>query len=132
MITLLDGFVDEPACLGVPPFISYYARYIAGAIKDAGECCTYTTIGEWRSGKRLCGDLLVILAGAMVPGRYLRDMPISLNEFLEICRQFHGIKVLTGAASKFGFIQKEGRKAIDTDVFVDFVSKVMTMHLYMI
>ena len=31
-VTILDGYIDEPACLGVPPYISPYPRYIAGAI----------------------------------------------------------------------------------------------------
>jgi len=33
---ILDCYVDEPACFGVPPFISPYPRYIFGALADAG------------------------------------------------------------------------------------------------
>ena len=33
-IALLDGYVDEPTCLGVPPYISPYPRYIAGSISS--------------------------------------------------------------------------------------------------
>ena len=33
---ILDCYVDEPACLGVPPFVSPYPRYIYGALIDAG------------------------------------------------------------------------------------------------
>jgi len=33
---ILDFFVDEPACFGVPPFISPYPRYIYGALIQAG------------------------------------------------------------------------------------------------
>jgi radical SAM superfamily enzyme with C-terminal helix-hairpin-helix motif len=29
---ILDGYVDEPACLGVPPYISPYIRTVAGAL----------------------------------------------------------------------------------------------------
>ncbi len=122
MITILDGFVDEPACLGVPPFISPYARYIAGAIKDAGEEYEYFTIEDWRKGRRIKGDILVILAGAIVPGRYLRGMPISYKEFVRICKNFKGIKILVGASAKFGFGRGGGKKLVKGDKFVDYVA----------
>ncbi|RLF47626.1 MAG: radical SAM protein [Thermoplasmata archaeon] len=122
MLTLLDGFVDEPACLGVPPYISPYARYIAGAIKDAGEEYEYMTIEEWRKGRRIKGDVLVILAGAIVPGRYLRGMPISFKEFREICENFKGIKILVGAAAKYGFGGGGGKDLIDGSKFVDYTA----------
>lgn len=28
---VIDGYVDEPAVLGVPPYVSTYVRYVAGA-----------------------------------------------------------------------------------------------------
>ncbi len=31
---ILDGYVDEPACLGVPPYVSPYIRTVAGALID--------------------------------------------------------------------------------------------------
>ena len=31
---IIDGYVDEPACLGVPPYISPYIRTIAGVLKE--------------------------------------------------------------------------------------------------
>ncbi len=122
MITILDGFVDEPACLGVPPFISPYARYIAGAIRDAGEEYEYISIEEWRKGRKIRGNVLVILAGAIVPGRYLRAMPISFKEFVRICESFKGIKILVGASAKFGFGLGGGKKPIDGSKFVDYVA----------
>ena len=33
---ILDGYVDEPACLGVPPYISPYIRTVAGALLAHG------------------------------------------------------------------------------------------------
>ena len=122
MITILDGFVDEPACLGVPPFISPYARYIAGAIRDAGEEYEYISIEEWRKGRKIRGNVLVILAGAIVPGSYLRAMPISFKEFVRICESFKGIKILVGASAKFGFGLGGGKKPIDGSKFVDYVA----------
>ncbi|RLF60697.1 MAG: radical SAM protein [Thermoplasmata archaeon] len=123
MITLLDGFVDEPSCLGVPPYISPHARYIAGAIKDAGAEYEYMTIEEWRKGRRVMGDVLVILAGAIVPGRYLRAMPMSFKEFVEICRTFRGTTILTGAAAKFGFGQGGGISLRDGSRYAEYVAR---------
>ena len=123
MITLLDGFVDEPSCLGVPPYISPYARYIAGAIKDAGEEYEYITVEEWRNGRNFRGDILIILAGAIVPGKYLRGMPLSFKEFLEICKSFKGTKILAGSSARFGFGQGGGKEFLDGSGFVDFVAR---------
>ena len=35
-VTIVDGYVDEPAHFGVPPYISTYPRYVAGALVDGG------------------------------------------------------------------------------------------------
>jgi len=123
MITLLDGFVDEPSCLGVPPYISPYVRYIVGAIIDAGEKYEYITIEEWRRGRRIKGDVLLISAGAIVPGRYLRGMPISFKEFIEICKGFRGIKILTGSAARYGFGRGGGNEPVDESKYVDYAPK---------
>ncbi len=123
MITLLDGFVDEPSCLGVPPYISPYVRYIAGAIRDAEEEYEYITIEDWRKGKQIKGDVLVISTGAIVPGRYLRGMPISFKEFVQICKNFRGIKILTGSAAKYGIGRGGGREPIEATKYVDYAPK---------
>ena len=108
MITILDGYVDEPSCLGVPPYISPIARYIYGAVKDAGFKPNYLTIDEYRNKSPKTKNLknskiLVIIAGAVVPGRYIRAMPISFNEIIKISENFNGIKILGGASAIFGF-----------------------------
>jgi len=121
LITLLDGYTDEPSCLGVPPYIAPYARYIAGAIWDAGHECQYMTIDDWRMGKEIKGNVLVILAGALVPGRYLRGMPISFNEIRKITSLFRGIKILTGASARYGI--KVGDKFVEADFLFDYVAK---------
>jgi radical SAM superfamily enzyme with C-terminal helix-hairpin-helix motif len=77
LVSLLDGYVDEPSCLGVPPYISPYVRYGAGAIIHAGHRCQYRTIDQWRHGASLDGDVSLFITGALVPVRYLRVMPIS-------------------------------------------------------
>lgn len=74
---ILDCFVDEPACFGVPPFISPYPRYIYGALVDAGvsgNSIEYLTIDAIReSGLALEKNYrcVFVIGGAVVPGRYL-------------------------------------------------------------
>ena len=120
MITVLDGFVDEPSCLGVPPFMSFQVRYIVGSILNAGETYEYVTIEQWRKGHKISGEILIILAGALVPGRYLRGMPISFKEFISICTSFKGTKILVGASAQFGFSQGGGKSRIFGNSFANF------------
>jgi len=89
---VLDGYTDEPACLGVPPYISPYARLAYGAIADAGEEAVYLTIDQWRTGKIDLDryDLLAIVRNIAVPGKYLRGMPASDKELIRIARGFEG------------------------------------------
>ena len=88
-ITILDGYIDEPSRLGVPPFISPYARYLFGAVKAAGHEPEYLTIDHYRQGIRLTGELLFIISGALVPGKYLRTMPMSSRELANILAESH-------------------------------------------
>jgi len=118
MITILDGYIDTPACLGVPPYISPGVRYIYGAVKDSKEDVDYLTIDEFRMGsdkvKRMeRSSALVIVSGALVPGKYIRGMPISFNEIKNITGSYQGLKILGGPAAEFGF-GGEGRKKVVT------------------
>jgi len=83
-VTILDGYVDEPSRLGVPPYVSPYARYTFGAVKAAGHEPQYMTVDHWRQGKKTDTQLLFIVSGALVPGKYLRTMPISAKELADI------------------------------------------------
>ena len=52
-VLIVDGYTDEPAALGVPPYIAPLPRYIAGAALDAGaEAVGYVTIDELRAQGR--------------------------------------------------------------------------------
>ncbi len=102
LITLLDGYVDEPSMLGVPPYISPYVRGTAGAVLDSGHRYEYITIDSYRSGRRPKGELLVVISGAMVPGRYLRGMPASMKEMARIFSEFSGQSVLVGPTARYG------------------------------
>ena len=100
-IAILDGYVDEPSCLGVPPYIAPYPRYIWGmlkAVKDADLSCTYLTIDQFRADAQLRARLrdfnfMVIIAGAVVPGKYLGGVPLRKNELPQVAIANHNILV---------------------------------------
>ena len=86
-ISIIDGYIDEPTCLGVPPYISPYPRYIAGAIWDFDKNTNvkYFTIDQIRKNSKIINfltkdDIIIIIAGMSVPGRYLSGFPASPNE----------------------------------------------------
>ncbi len=115
---LLDCYQDEPACLGVPPYLSPRVRYAAGAASLAGTKLRYTTVDElrknagpvlrgkevsgssmdrareWMSGivggeAMLAGDIhILVFAGVVIPGKYLRAVPASYRELANIPRAF--------------------------------------------
>jgi radical SAM superfamily enzyme with C-terminal helix-hairpin-helix motif len=114
-VVILDGYVDEPSCLGVPPYISPYPRYLAGAVRDAGHEYSYVTIDDFRNGTIPKGDILVSIGGAVVPGKYLRGMPISKREVVRIADKFNGIRILGGPIARLGMVE-------DIDQY-DFISK---------
>jgi radical SAM superfamily enzyme with C-terminal helix-hairpin-helix motif len=124
-VALLDCYVDEPSCLGVPPFISPYVRYTAGAVLDAGHDVSYLTIDEYRNGLKSDvlekAQLLVIIGGAIVPGRYLRGTPASMNEIRNIASNFSGKMILGGPVARFGF--SGHRKAGMIEGVFDFSAK---------
>ncbi len=79
---LLDGYLDEPSCLGVPPYISPHARYLYGALLAGGipeKMINYLTADSYRDSKSIADleeyDLVIILAGTTVPGHYLGGQP---------------------------------------------------------
>jgi radical SAM superfamily enzyme with C-terminal helix-hairpin-helix motif len=122
-VVILDGYVDEPSNLGVPPYISPHPRYLAGAIREAGQDYGYLTIDEVRKGSIPRGDILCILGGAVVPGKYLRGMPISGREAKKIAWDFAGPSVLGGPIARFGLIGDSGefdfisKKDVDAGIF---------------
>ena len=52
MYTILDFYTDEPAGLGVPPFLGTYPRYIAGAIIKNKINPNYLTVDDLRYYKK--------------------------------------------------------------------------------
>jgi len=120
-VVLIDGYVDEPTCLGVPPYISPYPRYLAGVIWDFDKKAqiVYLTIDQLRNDRSLFtilakSDMIIVIAGMAVPGRYLGGYPVSPRELIYFFEKINKpIKVLTGPAAHFGFGLSGGKKAID-------------------
>jgi radical SAM superfamily enzyme with C-terminal helix-hairpin-helix motif len=94
---VLDGYTDEPSCLGVPPFISPYARLMFGAMVEAGADVRYATVDQWRANALDMADfrLLVAIRHIAVPGKYLRGMPASDRELSEIGKGFRGDSIVS-------------------------------------
>ena len=109
-VLLFDGYVDEPANFGVPPYVSPHARYIAGAAKAADPTSEvrYATVDEWRAGKKrellAWADILVVIAGALVPGKYLRGTPVSFREAQEVVASAgRAESIIAGSTALYGF-----------------------------
>ncbi|MCZ7379980.1 MAG: radical SAM protein [Candidatus Methanoperedens sp.] len=112
-VLIIDGYVDEPACLGVPPYMAPYPRYIAGALVERGvpeQDITYRTIDQLRQRKETFRfDLIVIIAGMTVPGKYLRAAPITRGEIRELSH-LDGTKII-GGPIRLGFGEEGGSSA---------------------
>jgi len=105
-ITVIDGYLDEPSCLGVPPYISPHIRYLWGALLESGiseDNLTYLSIDAFRDNKENefkkmeAEDLIILIAGTTVPGHYLGGQPATAAEIKEIGKKvFYPTKVLGG------------------------------------
>ncbi len=114
---ILDGYVDEPACLGVPPYLSPYIRTVAGALAARGFTVRYLTIDQLRrdplrTAELNAADLLVMIAGVTVPGKYLGGTPATLTEIRQIGHMVRGPKKLLGGPIGFGYAGGGGEKAV--------------------
>jgi len=108
-VTVVDGYVDEPAHFGVPPYVSTYPRFAAGALVDAGvprDRITYHTIDELREDRRRWrdvadADLFVYVGGMTVPGKYVGGTPAEPDEVRELAWTADGTSVMGGPV-RFG------------------------------
>jgi radical SAM superfamily enzyme with C-terminal helix-hairpin-helix motif len=89
---IIDGYEDEPAAFGVPPYVGFHIRYICGVLEEKGIKYEYSPIDSYRINPPSLENRLgvVILAGAIVPGKYLRGTPISLRETKEVISETPG------------------------------------------
>ena len=108
-VTIVDGYVDEPAHFGVPPYISTYPRYTAGALVDAGvprEQITYHTIDALREESRRWedvegADLMIYVGGMTVPGKYVGGTPAEPDEVRKLAWTADGTSMMGGPV-RFG------------------------------
>jgi radical SAM superfamily enzyme with C-terminal helix-hairpin-helix motif len=114
---ILDGYVDEPACLGVPPYISPYIRTVAGALIAHGYTARYLTIDQLRNdplrtAELNAASLMVMISGVTVPGKYLGGTPATLTEIQQVGHMVRGPKKLIGGPIGFGYAGEGGQKAV--------------------
>lgn len=94
---VLDGYEDEPAAFGVPPYVGFHIRYLCGVLEQHQIDYDYMTIDQLRKLVRtsstngmetILGKYtgFACIAGAVVPGKYLRGTPISINEMQQVIR----------------------------------------------
>lgn len=112
---IVDGYVDEPALLGVPPFISTYVRYAFAVYRCFGVESDYYTIDQVRD-KNLWSafdhyDQLMVIGGTTVPGKYAGGSPIQIREILQIGQANpHPLKLFFGPITS-GYASQGGRHA---------------------
>ncbi|HIP17034.1 MAG TPA: radical SAM protein [Methanothermococcus okinawensis] len=112
---ILDGYTDEPAGLGVPPYIGTYPRYAAGVLYLHGyRDVHYITIDKLREELKKGYDLnkfevIITICGFHTPGKYLNAKPATLKEIVSILYNYEGLKILGGpVATKFGSSMEGG------------------------
>ncbi len=151
--TILDCYTDEPAGLGVPPYLGTYPRYLAGAILEQKDEFFYLTVDDLRLFKKYNSkiprhekktnisihnltsncfsvqsilkrtDVLVVVAGVQTPGKYLSARPATIKEVVQLISGLSCKKVLTGPAV-WG-TQVEGGRFFEriSSEFFDFVDE---------
>jgi len=121
IVAIVDGYTDEPAGLGVPPYLGIYPRYVYGAVKKANSRAEvfYLTIDDLRatfqgengvmtknktpnfpSTARILSkaDVVIYVGGLHTPGKYLSAVPSRIEEVAGFLRNTPGTKILGGPA----------------------------------
>ncbi len=129
IISIVDCYTDEPAGLGVPPYLGVYPRYIAGVAFSHSHQCFYLRIDDLRPEKRgnstltmnstlnannatriLEGShIIIVISGMHTPGKYLAAVPGTPSEAIRLLQGYRGKKILTGPAAFLGTGQTGGR-----------------------
>ena len=112
---IIDGYVDEPACFGVPPYISPYIRTCAGVFRESGYVVNYTTIDVLRKNPALFSEIgaaqvVLVIAGMTVPGKYLGGTPAKLTELNQIAVACPGAMTCIGGPVTFGYAAEGGTR----------------------
>ena len=125
--TILDCYTDEPAGLGVPPYLGTYPRYVAGYLNEDVNYITIDDLRLWRKYnskiietklsqktdittynltinhkniKKILDETgtLIVVLGVHVPGKYLSAVPGTLHEVIPLIKDLKCKKILTGPA----------------------------------
>jgi len=121
-VVILDGYTDEPAGLGVPPYINTYPRLVAGVVwlKNKSATVRYWTIDQARADmskfleEARRADLVVVIAGSEVPGKYIGGVPITREELERIALLLRDVrKILAGPAARYGLASGGGSVAVE-------------------
>ncbi len=140
---IIDCYTDEASGLGVPPYLGTYPRYIYAKLTKQKHKVSYLTIDDLRLWKRYGGEIketrvkdktniliynltknnaeeilskaevIIVILGVHVPGKYLTAQPGTLKEILPLIEDLPGKKILTGPAI-FG-TQLEGGKFFEKE-----------------
>lgn len=138
---LIDGYEDEPAAFGVPPYVGFHIRYVAGVFEEHNIAYEYITIDQWRERIRRSENVsdlnldhvtgVALIAGAVVPGKYLRGTPISLRETEELLVMMpHEIPIVAGGWAIRGWRQ-QGWNPLRRNLFLTVQDTDATLDYYL-
>jgi radical SAM superfamily enzyme with C-terminal helix-hairpin-helix motif len=119
---IIDGYVDEPACLGVPPYLSPYIRTVAGVLANHAYAVRYCTIDQIRADYSLLvsigkADLAVMIAGVTVPGTYFGGTPASYTDIRQVGSSLQGPVTCLGGPVLFGYSTGGGTRAVKPEEY---------------
>lgn len=104
-VLIIDGYVDEPSLLGVPPYISPEPRLICGVMEEYGLDWEYLTVDEYRKYGLPIADKIIVHGGVTVPGKYLSGTPLKKNEAEEIAEKTVVETFLGGPLARYSNIE---------------------------
>ncbi|MHA1766600.1 MAG: radical SAM protein [Promethearchaeota archaeon] len=126
-VLIIDGYIDQPSCLGVPPFLAPLPRYIYGSIKKNKPSwkIIYKTIDQIRKVMRNNNqeenevnqikenNIIILITGVSVPGKYLGGKPLRFSELKYISSFFsRSFKIICGPSTVFGIGEEGGKPSI--------------------
>ncbi len=86
-ILVVDGYIDEPSLLGVPPYLSPEPRMLVGVARESDLTWEYITADEYRRNGVPLGDIILVHGGVTVPGKYIGGTPLTVEEAEEIAEE---------------------------------------------